>query len=166
MVKKKKITRYYCDKCYQEIVDRKNRTAYYFKGIIFWFHKDCWSQLPGASLQLFCEKILDKKRKSLDQWKERKKIPRGTSLEARPSLDSSEYQLNDVITALKFNHNGLARREISEQTGIPYSSVCYRVWDHLNQGQEIFIESGSKVIEGRNYKLVKLIPKQEIETIG
>lgn len=166
MVKKKKMTIYYCDKCHQIIEDRKNRTAYYFKGVIFWFHKNCYVSMPGVSLQLFCEKILDKKRKSLEQWKEREKNPRATSLEARPSLDSSEYQLNDVITALKFNHNGLARREISEQTGIPLSSVCYRVWDHLNQGQELFIESGSKMIEGRNYKLVKLIPTKEIETIG
>lgn len=157
-----------CDSCKKKITSRNELTRYQYKGAWFAFHDHCYLNFSIMGLQLFCEKTYREKQQVQKSEKVSRKLspaPTATAIRAEPGKTLKQRQLDDIVIILEMHPEGLARKELSEATGIPEKTLCFRVWDHLEGSKglkdkkAIFYDHGTKMLDSRKYKVVKLVGK-------
>lgn len=166
MVNKYKKRVDYCDSCKKKITNRNEHTKYKYKSIWFDFHDHCYLNFSIISLHIFCQKVYREKKQAQKNNQKSKKLspaPTATAITAEPGKKTKQRQLADIIIFLELHPEGLARKELSEVTGIPEKTLCFRIWDHLEGSaglknkKAIFYDQGTKMIGPRKYKVVKLV---------
>lgn len=79
-----------------------------------------------------------------------------TSKEAKPAPDRRETQVNEIIQTVSY-WGALSRKQISDLSGIGYTSVCPRILDNIGT---IFQMVSKELIDNRRFELIDLIRRR------
>lgn len=127
-----------CTVCYEEIAPTDKSTSYGTRGVVFYFHNECYNGLRNDRGQVPTHKlvftIMEFSRKGFKPITDKitgKKAPQAHVTLFEPSEDKKLDDLDTIIECLRFHKKTRSRKQISEETNIPQSTVTWRVWENM-----------------------------------
>lgn len=162
-----------CPGCLNPVKGTDSRSSWILEDFRYWFHSHCFDRLHGSH--------------GRTSWKVKEAIvnfvsagykaeiappepqPRIKSPKAHvQSFEHSEGQkgsdLDSIVELLVFVKRPMSRKEIAIEAQVPYTTVCWRVWEHLDNNPRGVSTAMFELAEQRGprgIELIQLVTRKE-----